>query len=181
MTPHLMAESAICSVEFDALCDKHGRQSALSPIPFERTDEDIMRCRTRPGLVRSAFGHKRTSCLKLRHVCYGSGADIERVAANVRFGPGADIGRVASNVGLGPVAVIDAGGSQGQLRANCRRTQANPGRRLKADVFDHRTRPRLGEMIKLIVQVLWEVLRFALGEFFVGRMSAAGQLLFQCV
>ena len=46
--------------------------------------------------------------------------------------------------------------------------------------FGHHTRP-LGEMIKLIVQVLQEVLRFALGKFFVGRMSAAGQLIFQCV
>jgi hypothetical protein len=36
-------------------------------------------------------------------------------------------------------------------------------------------------MIELIVQVLQEVSRFALGEFLVGWMSAAGQLLFPSV
>ena len=38
---------------------------------------------------------------------------------------------------------------------------------------------RLAKMIKLIVQVLEEVLRFARREFFFCHMSAAGQLLFQ--
>ena len=39
----------------------------------------------------------------------------------------------------------------------------------------------LGELIKLIVQVLEEVLEFARGEFFFCRMTAADQLLFQCI
>ena len=42
-----------------------------------------------------------------------------------------------------------------------------------------RPAPRLAKLIKLIVQVLEEVLHFARGEFFFCRVTAADQLLFQ--
>lgn len=44
---------------------------------------------------------------------------------------------------------------------------------------DSRTSTALAELIKLIVEILDEVLRFARGEFFFCHMTAARQLLFQ--
>lgn len=80
-----------------------------------------------------------------------------------------------------PLQLLDGKKASGVQRFGCASRKRKAPHNQSAEKGGPTWPARLAELIKLIVQVLDDVLRFSRGEFFFCHMTAATQLLFQLI